>query len=74
MLVYYTFYICCYNIQFFSTVDENEAYDNIDLRTQDEEDKYFDSESPETIGSTENTNEIESEDELDIYMKSLKVN
>ncbi|KAK9309663.1 hypothetical protein QLX08_000860 [Tetragonisca angustula] len=56
----------------YSTVDENEAYDNIDLRTQDEEDKYFDSESPETIGSTENTNEIESEDELDIYMKSLK--
>ncbi|KOX73032.1 Coiled-coil domain-containing protein 97 [Melipona quadrifasciata] len=58
----------------YSTVDENEAYDNIDLRTQDEEDKYFDSESPETIGSIEDTNEIETEDELDIYMKSLKVN
>ncbi|XP_076226548.1 coiled-coil domain-containing protein 97-like [Nomia melanderi] len=56
----------------YSAIDENEAYDNIDLRTQDEEEKYFDSESPETIGPTENTNEVESEDELDIYMKSLK--
>ncbi|KOC58793.1 Coiled-coil domain-containing protein 97 [Habropoda laboriosa] len=58
----------------YSNVDDNEAYDNIDLRTQDEEDKYFDSESPETIGPAEDTNEIETEDELDIYMKSLKVN
>ncbi|XP_076649563.1 coiled-coil domain-containing protein 97-like [Halictus rubicundus] len=56
----------------YSAVDENEAYDNIDLRTQDEEEKYFDSESPKTVGPTENTNEVESEDELDIYMKSLK--
>ncbi|XP_078050183.1 coiled-coil domain-containing protein 97-like isoform X2 [Augochlora pura] len=56
----------------YSAVDENEAYDNIDLRTQDEEEKYFDSESPETVGPTENTNGIESEDELDVYMKSLK--
>ncbi|XP_068972495.1 coiled-coil domain-containing protein 97 [Bombus flavifrons] len=56
----------------YSTVDDNEAYDNIDIRTQDEEDKYFDSESPETIGPTEDTNETETEDELDIYMKSLK--
>lgn len=58
----------------YSTVDDNEAYDNIDLRTQDEEDKYFDSESPETVCRNEETNEIETEDELDIYMKSLKVN
>ncbi|CAD1473373.1 unnamed protein product [Heterotrigona itama] len=56
----------------YRTVDENEAYDNIDIRTQDEEDEYFDSESPETVGSIEDTNEIETEDELDIYMKSLK--
>lgn len=58
----------------YSTVDNNEAYDNIDLRSQDEEDKYFDSESPEIVNSTEDINEIEAEDELDIYMKSLKVN
>nr|XP_033333827.1 vacuolar protein sorting-associated protein 35 isoform X4 [Megalopta genalis] len=56
----------------YSAVDENEAYDNIDLRTQDEEEKYFDSESPETVGPIENTNGVESEDELDVYMKSLK--
>ncbi|XP_034173770.1 coiled-coil domain-containing protein 97 [Osmia lignaria lignaria] len=56
----------------YSTVDDNEAYDNIDLRSQDEEDKYFDSESPETVVPTENTDEIEDEDELDVYMKSLK--
>ncbi|XP_012163277.2 coiled-coil domain-containing protein 97 [Bombus terrestris] len=56
----------------YSTVDDNEAYDNIDIRTQDEEDKYFDSESPETIGPIEDINETETEDELDIYMKSLK--
>ncbi|OAD58394.1 Coiled-coil domain-containing protein 97 [Eufriesea mexicana] len=54
------------------TIDDNEAYDNIDLRTQDEEDKYFDSESPETIGPAKDSNETEPEDELDIYMKSLK--
>ncbi|XP_076766558.1 coiled-coil domain-containing protein 97-like [Xylocopa sonorina] len=56
----------------YSTVDDNEAYDNIDIRTQDEEEKYFDSESPETIATTEVANENETEDELDIYMKSLK--
>ena len=71
-IIYFIYTIIIYN--FSSIVDENEAYDNIDLRTQDEEDKYFDSELPETIGSIEDTNEIETEDELDIYMKSLKVN
>ena len=58
----------------YSTVDNNEAYDNIDIRSQDEEDKYFDSESPEVLDPSEDTNEIQTEDELDIYMKSLKVN
>ncbi|XP_043250429.1 coiled-coil domain-containing protein 97 isoform X2 [Colletes gigas] len=56
----------------YSTVDDNEAYDNIDIRSQDEEDKYFDSESPENICPSEDRNEVETEDELDIYMKSLK--
>ncbi|XP_023288229.1 coiled-coil domain-containing protein 97 isoform X2 [Orussus abietinus] len=57
----------------YSTVDDNEAYDNIDLRTQDEEEKYFDSESPETVPLKEKEDLNESEDELDLYMKSLKV-
>lgn len=57
----------------FSEVDNNEAYDNIDLRTQDEEEKYFDSESPELAPATP-TKQDESEDELDQYMKALKVN
>ncbi|KAL6260469.1 hypothetical protein P5V15_007993 [Pogonomyrmex californicus] len=57
----------------YSTVDENEAYDNVELRNQDEEEKYFDSEAPETVLPHSECNDPnESEDELDIYMKSLK--
>ncbi|KAF7405701.1 hypothetical protein HZH68_005070 [Vespula germanica] len=56
----------------YSMVDNNEAYDNVDLRTQDEEEKYFDSESPETIIPENSIVQSESEDELDIYMRSLK--
>lgn len=58
----------------YSTVDDNEAYDNVDLRSQDEEEKYFDSESPGTIVPEGGIVQNESEDELDIYMRSLKVN
>lgn len=58
----------------FSTVDDNEAYDNVELRNQDEEEKYFDSESPETVlPHNESNDQSESEDELDAYMKTLKV-
>lgn len=56
----------------YSTVDENEAYDNVELRTQDEEEKYFDSESPEIIANEKAMDEDESEDELDAYMKTLE--
>ncbi|XP_071649771.1 coiled-coil domain-containing protein 97-like [Temnothorax longispinosus] len=57
----------------YSTVDDNEAYDNVELRNQDEEEKYFDSEAPETVlTSNECNDQNESEDELDIYMRSLK--
>lgn len=59
---------------FSSIVDDNETYDNVDLRSQDEEEKYFDSEAPETVLPRNNEqNECESEDELDIYMRTLKV-
>lgn len=56
-------------------MDDNEDYDNVELRNQDEEEKYFDSESPETVFSETQCNdqEDESEDELDAYMKTLKV-
>lgn len=55
-------------------MDDNEAYDNVELRNQDEEEKYFDSEAPETVlPCNECNDENESEDELDIYMRSLKV-
>lgn len=55
-------------------MDDNEAYDNVDLRDQDEEEKYFDSETPEWIDEPQLTKEQdESEDELDKYMKCLKV-
>ncbi|XP_063975477.1 coiled-coil domain-containing protein 97 isoform X2 [Diachasmimorpha longicaudata] len=59
----------------YSAVDDNEAYDNVELREQDEEEKYFDAESPEvTIGSSQTPLEgcDDSEDELDKYMRSLK--
>ncbi|XP_012524042.1 coiled-coil domain-containing protein 97 [Monomorium pharaonis] len=57
----------------YSTVDDNEAYDNVELRNQDEEEKYFDSEAPETVlPCNECNDQNESEDELDIYMRSLK--
>ncbi|KAI4498657.1 hypothetical protein M0802_006363 [Mischocyttarus mexicanus] len=56
----------------YSVIDNNETYDNVDLRTQDEEEKYFDSESPETITTENNITQNESEDELDAYMRSLK--
>ncbi|XP_011690830.1 PREDICTED: coiled-coil domain-containing protein 97 [Wasmannia auropunctata] len=57
----------------YSTTDDNEAYDNVELRNQDEEEKYFDSEAPETVlPHNECNDQNESEDELDIYMRSLK--
>ncbi|XP_057325326.1 coiled-coil domain-containing protein 97 [Microplitis mediator] len=57
----------------YSTIDDNEAYDNVELRTQDEEEKYFDSESPELINSPSvQQSQDDSEDELDKYMNSLK--
>ncbi|XP_015604561.1 coiled-coil domain-containing protein 97 [Cephus cinctus] len=60
----------------YSAVDDNEAYDNVGLRTQDEEEKYFDSESPKTVLPTNSKEhkitDLESEDELDAYMKSLE--
>jgi len=54
-------------------VDTNEVYDNLELKNQDEEEKYFDSEIPETISSHNEQNENESEDELDAYMRTLEV-
>jgi hypothetical protein len=40
------------------------------LRTQDEEEKYFDSETPEIVAIEQESDE--EEDELDVYMKNLK--
>nr|XP_012216227.1 PREDICTED: vacuolar protein sorting-associated protein 35 isoform X4 [Linepithema humile] len=57
----------------YSAVDDNEAYDNVELRNQDEEEKYFDSEAPETVlPHNECNDQSESEDELDAYMRTLK--
>jgi hypothetical protein len=47
----------------------NPEYDCLALRSQDEEEKYFDSETPELIASEQPSDE---EDELDAYMKNLK--
>lgn len=64
----------------YSQIDFNPTYDNIDVSTQDKEEKYFDSESPEEIlpESEEKMevikNDEESEDELDVFMQHLKSN
>lgn len=51
-------------------------YDNVDIRAQDEEEKYFDSETPNELTQLENKkiDDNESDDELEIYMKTLQVN
>lgn len=56
----------------YKTVDENSEYDNLKQISQDEEDKYFDSEMEdlETIQQMEPP-EDQSEDELDVFMKNL---
>lgn len=54
----------------YNNVDNNDEYDNIEILTNDEEEKYFDSEEPE-INTNSQANETESEDELDIYMNAL---
>lgn len=66
-----------------SNVDNNPEYDNLYIKGMDEEEKYFDSESPvEEIPAVENNSEEKmlslendtEEDELDTYMKMLKKN
>lgn len=53
-----------------SNIDNNPEYDNLHIKSIDEEEKYFDSESPvEEIPMIENDLE---EDELDTYMRMLK--
>lgn len=54
-----------------SNVDFNPEYDCWAQKSRDEEDKYFDSETPEIVASDHACDE-EEEDELDVYMKSLK--
>ncbi|GJQ77573.1 hypothetical protein Trydic_g20959 [Trypoxylus dichotomus] len=58
----------------YTTVDNNDQYDNIDILDHDEEDKYFDSEEPDATpidGENKRREPESSEDELDIYMNAL---
>lgn len=63
-------------------MDNNPEFDNLHIKTIDEEEKYFDSESPiEEIPIVEANNEVErpiesddEEDELDTYINMLKKN
>uniref|UniRef100_A0A1Y1K0S1 CCD97-like C-terminal domain-containing protein n=1 Tax=Photinus pyralis TaxID=7054 RepID=A0A1Y1K0S1_PHOPY len=59
----------------YNAVDNSEEYDNLEIITNDEEEKYFDSEEPEDVSmnveNTANVKEESSEDELDIYMSAL---
>lgn len=54
-----------------SQVDLNPEYECLALRSQDEEEKYFDSETPEFVADECGSGE-EDDDELDTYMKNLK--
>lgn len=54
-----------------SNVDFNPEYECWAQKSRDAEDKYFDSETPEIVASDHASDE-EEEDELDVYMKSLK--
>ncbi|RZC35045.1 DUF2052 domain containing protein [Asbolus verrucosus] len=56
----------------YNSVDNNDKYDNTEMKEYDEEDKYFDSEEPETV--TQAAEPEESEDELDIFMSALNQN
>lgn len=58
----------------YTTIDEDSQYDDEFMRSRDMEDKYFDSEEPETeeISTTNVANGDSEEDELDIYMKALE--
>lgn len=51
----------------YSSVDYNSEYDNVDIRAQDEEEKYFDSEEPDCVEEVS----LDEEDELDLYMQHL---
>ena len=55
-----------------SNVDFNPEYECWAQKSRDEEDKYFDSETPEIVASDHASVDEEEEDELDVYMKSLK--
>lgn len=56
-------------------MDNNPEYDNLHIKGIDEEEKYFDSESPIiTADSPQKTEDESEEDELDIYMNMLEKN
>lgn len=60
-------------------MDNNPEYDNLHIKSIDEEEKYFDSESPvdEIMTLEDNMDEVKDdieEDELDTYMRNLKRN
>lgn len=59
----------------YNAVDNSDEYDNFEIITNDEEEKYFDSEEPEDVNmvveTNDNAKEESSEDELDIYMNAL---
>uniref|UniRef100_A0A1B6ECE4 CCD97-like C-terminal domain-containing protein n=1 Tax=Clastoptera arizonana TaxID=38151 RepID=A0A1B6ECE4_9HEMI len=52
----------------YSQVDSNPEYDDLVVQGIDEEEKYFDSESPEVISVMD----MSDDDELDSFMKNLK--
>ena len=47
----------------YTTVDDNVEYDSIDIRTQDEEESYFDDEDPEDVGDPAGEEKMVGDDE-----------
>lgn len=62
----------------YTKVDQNEDFDNIKIRAQDEEDKYFDEDESRNSEFDDSRIDItkdkidESDDELDLYMNKLR--
>jgi hypothetical protein len=58
-----------------SSVDTNTDYDDIQATERDEEDLYFDSETPEVVQRSASIGAVSAnsteEDELDAFMKTL---
>lgn len=55
----------------YKKVDSDQQYDNIEILTNDAQEKYFDAEAPEDVEMIATITEQSDDDELDTYMKHI---